>query len=273
MTISFQQLHPVFQILVGIVFLYLLLCLVALFFSRPMLFPAPASSYDDAYPTVTLKTADGLEVAGYYIENPLASLTLLFSHGNGEDIGRMQEYLEELRDLGFSVFAYDYPGYGLSQGTPTENGCYHAADAAYDYLVNERGVDPNAIVLYGRSLGGGPSMELASRHPVAGIILESAFVSAFRVLTRVTFFPFDQFRNLEKMSMIDCPSLIIHGERDEVIPFWHGRVLHEAAPNPKTFLPLPRASHNDVRSVGGQAYLDAIKAFGSSLPASKKEKP
>lgn len=273
MTIQFQQLHPAAQILVAAVLLYLVLCLVALLVARPMMFPAPSSSYDDSYPTVTLRTADGLAVAGLFLENPSAELTLLFSHGNGEDIGWAKESLEELRDLGFSVFAYDYPGYGLSQGSPSEDRCYQSAEAAYRYLIDDLGIDPETIVLHGRSLGGGPSLELASKYPVGGVILESAFVSAFRVLTRISFFPFDQFRNLDKIPNINCPSLIIHGERDEVIPFWHGQQLHEAAPGPKTFVPLPQASHNDVRSAGGNTYLDAIKAFAASLSASKKKNP
>jgi pimeloyl-ACP methyl ester carboxylesterase len=238
-----------------------------------MLFPAPPSSYDESYPNVALRTPDGQGVSGLFLENPDASLTLLLSHGNGEDIGRLKETLEEFRDLGFSVLAYDYPGYGLSQGSPSEQGCFQSAEASYRYLVDDLGISPDSIVLYGRSLGGGPSLELATKYSVGGIVLESTFVSAFRVLTRITFFPFDQFRNLDKIPEINCPSLIIHGERDEVIPFWHGQQLHDAAPEPKTFLPLSQASHNDVRSVGGQAYLDAIKAFASSLPASKKEKP
>ena len=103
--------------------------------------------------------------------------------------------------------------------------------------------------------------------------MESTFVTAFRVLTRITFFPFDQFRNLDKISKINCPSLIIHGERDEVVPFWHGQRLHEAAPEPKTFLPLPEASHNDVRSVGGITYSNAIRSFADSLSTAKENAP
>ena len=273
MTIQFQQAHPAIQFLLVVALLYLVLCLLAFVVARPMMFPAPASSYDKSYPTVTLLTADGLAVAGLFLENPSARLTLLFSHGNGEDIGYANEFLEELRDMGFSVFAYDYPGYGLSEGSPTEAGCYHSAEAAYSYLVKDRGIDPSTILLHGRSLGAGPSLELASKHPVGGVIMESAFVTAFRVLTRITFFPFDQFRNLDKIPKINCPSLIIHGERDEVVPFWHGQRLHEAAPEPKTFLPLPEASHNDVRSVGDAAYFNAIRSFADSLTTAKENAP
>ncbi len=277
MTIQFQQLHPVLQsvavIVAAIALLYLVLCLLALVVARPMIFPAPASSYDDSYPTVTLRTKDGLAVAGVFMENSEAQFTLLFSHGNGEDIGYAQEFLEELRNLGFNVFAYDYPGYGLSEGTPSEESCHEAILAAYHYLVEERNIDPVTIVAHGRSLGGAPSVELASKHPVGGVILESSFVSAFRVMTKVTFFPFDRFRNLEKIPKINCPSLIIHGERDEVVPFWHGQRLHQVAPEPKTFLPLPDASHNDVRSVGGTTYFNAIRSFADSLPASKEKSP
>ena len=273
MTIQFQQLHPGVQIIVVAALLYVALCLLALVMARPMMFPAPPASYDKTFPTVTLRTVDGLAVSGLFLDNPTAERTLLFSHGNGEDIGWAKEFLEELRDLGFSVFAYDYPGYGLSEGAPSEDGCYQAAEAAYRYLVDERGIDPSTLVLYGRSLGGGPSLELAVRQPVAGIILESSFVSAFRVMTRIQIFPFDRFRNLDKIPTINCPSLIIHGERDEVVPFWHGQRLHEAAAEPKTFLPLPNTSHNDVSLVGGAAYFEAIRSFADSLAPEKEESP
>ncbi|MFP6900499.1 MAG: alpha/beta hydrolase [Opitutales bacterium] len=273
MTIQFQQLHPVAQFLVAAVILYIVLCLLALLMARPMMFPAPSSSYDESFPTVTLRTPDDLAVSGIFLENPSAELTLLFSHGNGEDIGWAKEFLEELRDLGFSVFAYDYPGYGLSEGSPSEDGCYQSAEAAYRYLIDDRGIDPATIVLHGRSLGSGPSLELASKYPVGGVILESPFVSAFRVLTRIPLFPFDQFNNLEKIQKISCPSLIIHGERDEVVAFWHGQRLHEVAPEPKVFLPLAEASHNDVYSVGGTTYLNAILSFANSLTTPKEEAP
>ena len=229
--------------------------------ARPMMFPSPAASYDESLPTVTLRTADGLAVSGLFLENSSASLTLLFSHGNGEDIGHAKEYLEELRDLGLSVFAYDYLGYGLSEGSPSEEGCYQSAEAAYAHLVNDRGIDPATIILHGRSLGGGLSLELASKYPVGGVILESAFVSAFRVITKIKFFPFDQFNNLEKIPNINCPSLIIHGEHDEVVAFWHGQRLHEAAPEPKTFLPL------------AAAYFEAIRTFADSLDSPERKTP
>ena len=273
MTISFQQAHPAVQFLVVAIILYLILCVLALLVARPMMFPAPSSSYDESYPTVTLRTTEGLAVSCHFLENPAAELTILFSHGNGEDIGWAKEFLEELSVLGFSVFAYDYPGYGLSEVSPTEQGCYQSAEAAYRYLIDERGIEPATIVLHGRSLGSGPSLELASKYPVGGVILESPFVSAFRVLTNIPLFPFDRFNNLEKIQRIKCPSLIIHGERDEVVAFWHGKRLHEVAPEPKTFLPFPEASHNDLHAVGGVTYLHAIQAFANSLISSKEQAP
>ena len=265
MTIQFQQVHPVAQFFILGVLLYLILCLVACTVSGPMMFPAPKPSYDESYPSVTLRTSEGAAVSGVFFENPDAELTILFSHGNGEDIGRMSEFLNELRGIGFSVFAYDYPGYGLSEGSPSEEGCYQAAEAAYRYLVEKHGMDSRKLILHGRSLGSGPSVELATRYEVGGVILESPFVSAFRVLTRIKLFPFDRFRNLDKIDDIGCPSLIIHGELDEVVPFWHGRALHEAAPEPKEFLAVPEASHNNLSTAGGDAYRKAIRAFGDSL--------
>src|SRR5438128_9503857 len=117
-------------------------------------------------------------------------LTILFSHANAEDIRYDQELLERIRAAGFAVFAYDYQGYGTSEGRPSERHAYEDENAAYNFLVQSMHVQPNRIIAFGRSVGSGPACDLASRRPVAGLILESAFTSAFRVMTRVRVLPF-----------------------------------------------------------------------------------
>jgi fermentation-respiration switch protein FrsA (DUF1100 family) len=164
------------------------------------------------------------------------------------------------------VFAYDYPGYGLSDGTPSEGGIYAANAAALLHLTGKLGVPANRLVLYGRSLGGGPAVDLASKEPVAGLILESTFTSVFRVMTRWALLPGDQFKNARKIPQITCPLLIMHGTDDRVIPFHHGKKLFDAAHGPKRHLWVQWAGHNNLRDMAGDAYWTTFRSFTSDLP-------
>jgi abhydrolase domain-containing protein 17 len=184
--------------------------------------------------------------------------TILLSHGNAEDLGDLAPLLERLQALGANVLAYDYEGYGVSDGAPSEARLYADVDAAYRYLTVERGVPPEDVIAYGRSLGGGPSVDLASRRPLGGLVLESAFTSVFRVVTRVPIFPGDELRNLSKMGRVRCPVLVMHERRDPVIPFHHGEALFAAAPGPKLRLWVDAEGHADMASVAGDDYDRAI---------------
>ena len=128
-------------------------------------------------------------------------------------------------------------------------------------------VPPSRIIIYGRSVGGGPSVDLARRKPVAGLVLESTFVSAFRVVTHISLYPFDKFPNLNKIKQVNCPLLIIHGTDDEVIPFWHGQELFAVAEQPKRFLQVEGARHNDVLWVAGEQYAEVLHEFVSLISA------
>lgn len=169
--------------------------------------------------------------------------------------------MEQIKDAGFAVFAYDYQGYGTSEGKPTERHANDDEDAAYNFLVQSMHIQPTKIIAFGRSVGSGRAADLASRRPVAGLILESAFTSTFRVMTRVSVFPFDRFNNLYKIKNVHRPVLIIHGTQDTVINAVHGRELFAAANEPKRALWVEGANHNDVALVGGAQYSDALKAF------------
>jgi len=245
---------------------YGVLCLIAGCFSNSLLFPKPRPSYAKGETDLFLNTPSGERIACLYLKNSEANgTTILFSHGNAEDLGYASDYLEVLHGLGFSVLAYDYPGYGQSSGKPTEKGCHDAAQAAYEHLVNKEGIPSESIVLHGRSLGSGPSCKLASKYKVGGLILESPFVSAFRVMTHVTLLPWDKFSNIDCAKKVACPSLVIHGEMDEVVPFWHGQRIFDALPEPKTFHRIPKANHNDVAEVSGNAYWKTIKDFCQTI--------
>jgi len=238
--------------------------------SDRLIFPAPESSYKDSSEMIKLHVESGDTISSLYLSVEGSRYTILYNHGNGEDLGNIRPRLEYLRSKGFSVFSYDYPGYGTSSGKSNEELVYKTAEAAYAYLTDKLNISPDRIIFYGRSVGSGPAVELAVRHGAAGVILEGPFVSTFRVMTRFKILPFDKFDNLSKMSGLNLPILIIHGERDRVVPFWHGKKLYEAANQPKIFLPVSEAGHNNILDVAAEKYGQAIDEF-YKLVADKKD--
>ncbi|MFB2972952.1 alpha/beta hydrolase [Aerosakkonema sp. BLCC-F183] len=254
----------------SIIFVYVSLCIYGYFFTDWMIFKPPPSTYQDTKDILKLIAADGVQISAIYLPNSKATYTILYSHGNAEDLGDMLPILRELRELGFSVFAYDYRGYGTSQGTPSESNAYKDVDTAYDYLTRKLNIPTQNIIVYGRSVGGGPSVDLASRKSVGGLILESAFTKAFLVVTRIPIVPFDKFANIDKIKMVRCPVLIIHGTSDSVIPFSHGEQLFATANQPKRFLWIEGADHNeDLISLGGDRYTKTLHEFAQLVRQSQ----
>lgn len=244
-----------------LLFVYGFLLLYAMFWSDRIIFQPQPSSYKDTKEIIKLTTSDGVKISAIHVVNTNATYTLLYSHGNAEDLGDLQPALEEVRDMGFSIFAYDYHGYGTSGGKPSEAAVYRDVDAAYDYMTGPLKIPPSRIIAMGRSVGNGAAVDLASRRPVAGLICESPFVTAFRVLTVVPIVPFDKFRNNAKIGRVKCPVLVMHGEADRVIPCWHGKKLFELANEPKRCLWVPKADHDNVMWVAGAEYLKTLKQF------------
>lgn len=215
---------------------------------------------------IRIPTAEGGSIAALHLPNPAAKHTLWFFHGNAESLGSLEPFLREMHARGFAVFAYDYPGYGVSAGRPSEKSIYAANAAATRYLQETLKVPLSRVILVGRSLGGGPATDIAAREPVAGLVLQSAFVSVYRVMTRVRLLPFDQFENLRKLPRVKCPVLVMHGTADEVIPFTHGEKLFAAAPGAKASLWIEGAHHNDFVALAGERYWTALHNFTDSLP-------
>ena len=253
------------RIALSIAFIYAVVGAWAWLISDRMIFLPPAPTYRDTADILKVPTSGGERIAAVYLPNPAATYTVLLSHGNAEDLGGVLPSLPPLRDLGFGVFAYDYRGYGLSQGRASEQHVYADIEAAYDYLTRELRVPAARIILYGRSLGAGAAVDLAARQSVGGLILESPFLTAFRVMTRIPLFPFDRFRNVDKIGRVRCPVLVMHGEADEIVPLWHGQQLFERAPGPKMFLAVPGAHHNDFMWVAGARYVTALRDFEALL--------
>ncbi|WP_199248714.1 alpha/beta hydrolase [[Phormidium] sp. ETS-05] len=249
----------------SVIFIYTAVGVWAYFGTDRQIFLPQPSSYTDHPNTFSLPSANGALIRAIHLPSPQAKYTILYSHGNAEDLGDVLPTLQALQNSGFSVFAYDYQGYGQSEGSPTVANAYEDISAAYQYLRDRLGVPPQQIIIYGRSVGGGPSTYLASREPIAGLILESTFVSAFRVVTHIPIFPFDKFPNLHHLQQVNSPVLIIHGTQDEVVPFWHGETLFAAAKEPKRFLPVEGAGHDDLMWIAGDKYTVALQDFAALL--------
>lgn len=261
-----RQIRVYLRMVQSLLFIYVCVGAFAFLFSDRLIFLPPPATYQDGPDILKLTTADGAQISALYLPNPQARYTFLYSHGNAEDLGRARPGLEALRDLGFAIFAYDYRGYGTSQGTPSEPAIYQDIDAAYRYLTNTLKLPVDRVIVYGRSVGGGPSIDLASRVPVAGLIVESTFTTAFRVVTKISLYPFDRFANIVKIARVRCPVLIIHGTADRVVPFHHGKALYQRANQPKRLVEVPGADHNDLRLVAGTVYTQALQEFARSLP-------
>ncbi len=243
-----------------ILIIYSVLQIYALFISNSMMFLPPEPGYDSGPEIVRIPRGAG-HIAAIYLKNPQARYTILYSHGNAEDIGWLRPHLQLYVERGFAVLAYDYSGYGLSDGSPGERASYADISVAYAYLVNELQTPPERIILLGRSIGSGPSLYLAEREPVAGVILESAFTAAFRTMTRWPIFIFDRYPNIRRIADIGCPVLIMHGQQDGEIPIRHSIKLLAAAHEPKRHLWVKGAGHDDLVYRAGAAYWSALSSF------------
>lgn len=200
---------------------------------------------------ITLRTSDGIDLVAWYGAAEPGQPSLLYFHGNAGNLqtraGRVGEYLAK----GRGMLMLSYRGYGGSGGKPTEANNVSDALIAYEWLVQQQGLDPNDIVLYGESLGSGIAVQLAAKKPVGGIILDAPYTSIADVGARL--YPYlpvqtlilDRYDSLSRIDRIAAPLLIVHGENDDLIPISMGRALFEKAPQPKQFAAIPRAGHNN----------------------------
>jgi fermentation-respiration switch protein FrsA (DUF1100 family) len=271
--------HQMVRILVYLVIGGLLLIayvkymeLRGIFFPSQKIEATPAAveiSFEDVY----VKTADGEMLHGWFIPHAEVYFTLLFFHGNAGNIGHRVEKIAMLREIGLNIYIIDYRGYGRSTGRPSERGLYRDAEAAYGYLVSERKILPERIILYGESIGSAVAVDLASRHPVGGVILEGGFSSGRDIAGRIYPFipPFlvsDIFNSLLKIPMVQSPKLFLHSRQDEVVPFSLAKKLFDAAVPPKTLVEL-QGGHNTSFIDSSRTYLSAIFSFIQSLVTTK----
>ncbi len=216
-----------------------------------------------------IDTSDGLRLHAWFVEAAGSPLVTLYFHGNGGNLANRPGHLRAIASAGSSVLILDYRGYGKSPGRTTERGVYRDADAAYAHLAG-MGYTPDRIVILGESLGSAVAVELASRRPCAGLILECPFTSLSAMAGKVVPWigrPFASgYNSLRKIGRVHAPLLVIHGDRDRTVPYEMGRQLYLAANEPKTFWTIEGAGHQNLVDKAGPLYPARLRAFYESLP-------
>jgi hypothetical protein len=223
--------------------------------------PPPNGQVQD----LALHTSDGTNIHAWWCPKANANGAVLYCHGNagnlshrGHGIARWQEHMKT------SVLIFDYPGYGRSDGKPSEAGCYAAGRSAYEWLRDDAGIRPERIIIYGGSLGGGVAVELARERPHRALVLVSPFTSLPDMAQKL--YPWlparwlvrNRFENLAKIGQCKGPVFIGHGDRDSLVPFAQGQKLFEAANEPKEFFRLAGSDHNDAP---GPDFYERLSAF------------
>ncbi len=217
-----------------------------------------------AFEEVRVTAEDGVRLFGWYVPGPRRAVTILWCHGNAGNISHRLENLRLMRDrLGVAVLLFDYRGYGLSEGTPSETGTYLDARAVRAWLRRQAPAAP--AVYFGRSLGAAVAARLADEDPPTALILETPFTSV-RAMANATlpgagYLFRTRYDTLGLIGRIRVPLLVLHGDADEVVPLRHGRAVFDAAREPKRFVPIPGARHNDTYLVGGAPYWQAWESF------------
>ncbi|MBN1123881.1 MAG: alpha/beta hydrolase [Sedimentisphaerales bacterium] len=225
------------------------------------------------YEKVVLTTNDGLKLAAWYTPSPHARYTILFCHGNGGNLSYYLDTINLFNEMNFNILIFDYRGYGLSQGMPTEEGTYLDARAAWEWLVQKKHIIPEHIIIHGRSLGSSIAAKLATQVNPAGLIIESAFTSyedvakEFYPYLPVHWFAKFKYNTLQSIREVSCPILFVHSLHDEMIPFQFALQLYDTAAAPKELLEI-EGNHNDGFLFSGKLYREGLFDWISALETS-----
>jgi fermentation-respiration switch protein FrsA (DUF1100 family) len=249
-------------------------------FENRLLYPVPPPAAVVRVPAdaeaVTFASADGTRLNGWFADRADQRRVLMYFHGNAEDVERAWPEMSELAgSLDAALFVFDYRGYGLSEGKPSETGIVEDGAAALRWVMQQRQLPANQIILVGRSLGAGVAAQVAARHPPQALVLLSGFSSMVDVAAAM--FPLFPVRWLMRnrydsesvLASTAFPVFQVHGVRDGIIPVRFGRRLFEALPSTeKEFLELPNRGHNDFGwpDYGGKLrqFLDGLQVSGTS---------
>ena len=233
--------------------------------------------YGIEYDDVIFRTEDGLNLNGWFVPgkkpSPDADLhTLLWFHGNAGNINRRLDNIKMIYErVPVNVFIIDYRQYGRSEGKVSEQGTYIDARAALAYLHSRKEINREKIIFFGRSLGSAVAVELALNEKCRALILETPFTSILEMGKKLyPFLPLSlllktKYDSLAKIGNIKVPILVMHGDKDDLVPFEHGKRLYDMANEPKEFYTIPGAGHNDTHIVGGDEYFDVIRNFVNKL--------
>jgi fermentation-respiration switch protein FrsA (DUF1100 family) len=225
-----------------------------------------------AYEELSIRTSDGQQLHGWWLPARTAESHghILFCHGNAGNIADRLLEAAVLTAAGFDVLLFDYRGYGKSGGHPDAPGTYHDARAAREVMLAQPKVDPGWLLYLGESLGGAVALELAVAHPPAGVILQSTFTS-IRAIARHHYpvipsavIP-DWYPSLNRITRLSAPLLLLHGDRDDIVPLAHGRRLYDAAPEPKQIHVFSGSGHNDLVTTAGAQYGEIIANWAGRI--------
>ncbi|KAE8677822.1 Detected protein of confused Function [Hibiscus syriacus] len=213
-----------------------------------------------------LDTKGGNKIAATFWKHPYARLTLLYSHGNAADLGQMHDLFNELRAyLRVNIMSYDYSGYGASSGKPSELNTYYDIEAVCNCLKKEYGVKQEELILYGQSVGSGPTLHLVPHlQKLRGVVLHSPILSGVRVLYPVkTTFWFDIFKNIDKIQRVNCPVFVIHGTNDDTVNWSHGKRLWELSKEKYDPLWIKGGGHCDLETF--PEYIENLRKFINNM--------
>ena len=277
--------RPVLKGLRSVAVIYVGVLVVMLLLENYLVYPgttasqswaAPPKEVIDEVQDVDLVTASGTKIHGWWLPCPDSDRTLLYFHGNGGNLSHRGGSVAKLRKiLDTAVFMIDYPGYGKSQGTSSEAGCYESATASYDWLTQTQNRDPKQLIVYGASLGGGVAVELASRKPHGALVLVKTFTSLPDVAAGqypwlpVRWLMHNRMPTIDRIASVGGPVFICHGDADRLIPFAHGQRLFAAAAEPKMFVRLPGQDHDE--SLGEGFYVTLKSFLETHLPSAVAE--
>ena len=246
---------------------YLVLAAVLYIMQPKFLYSPERDVYDTPdelgldFEDVVFKSADGLDLSGWYIPADNPKFTVLFCHGNGGNIAHRLDSINIFHNLGLNCFIFDYRGYGDSRGKPSEEGTYMDAMAAYKWLTEEKKMPAENIVIFGRSLGGSIAAQLASKVEARALIVESAFTSYVDIgkeyypYMPVRWFARFGYKTIDYIRNVRCPVMLIYSRNDEIVPFKFGLELYEAANEPKEFIEI-FGGHNDCFLASGEIYTE-----------------
>lgn len=249
---------------------------------RPILFPRKKMDNHNNPPvlngfnaeSVIFRQPDGNDLCAWYYRHPKSKYTMLVSHGNYGNMLTHSYLAEALLAGGYSVFIYDYSGYGASTGVPDLPTITNDAEAAYDYLTIDKGVKADNIILYGESIGASITAHLAAVRNVRAIILQSGF-SSLRAIATETFMPLKLYPrylfpdgNLDtktNIARVRAPILVLHGALDNVVPFHHAQIIFDSAWEPKQFSPFLECDHRNISFADRSKFIKVIDEFIDSL--------